>query len=146
MSFREKAEQAAAKAVERDRLLAEAQKQFDVSGEEKGIEESEWAPLAGQLADWATTREALKRGGREANPVMVKVVQNAAAFLAVKVGMGVLGGRIVDRFNDHAGKLERIGAYADAESARRKARWASLGLTLLGLGPAINNALVARKR
>ncbi len=42
-----------------------------------------------QAFDVYSTRQALGRGAREANPLMTGVVGNTSAFIAVKAGLGV---------------------------------------------------------
>jgi hypothetical protein len=146
-SFRQKAEDAAAKAVAREQALAKARKNYAPDGEAQGIELEEWGPIAGQLADFATTTAALRKPGvREGNPVLVSIVKQPLLFLALKTGVGALMGKAVDRLNDQAGRLRLQGEPAAAAKRERVAKVAGAFLTLIGAGPAISNARLMRKR
>ena len=146
-TFRELAEESAQKALAREVAWREANERLAASGEAEGIELTEWGPLAGQVADAASTLHALKKPGtREGNPLLVGLVQKPRAFLAVKVGLGLAINRGIDRLNDEAGRLRLAGENKAAQRRERASKVASTVLTLLGVGPAINNVLVARKR
>lgn len=83
------------------------------------------APIAGQVADILTTREALGRGFVEANPAMKGLVRNVPAFVAVKIGVGALAALSVKKLQDAGHK--------------NAARVVSALGTLAGAGPALHN-------
>jgi uncharacterized membrane protein len=100
--------------------------------EKPGIEISEVLPGLGQLADAASTLDALDKGAEEKNPILKKLVKKPVAFVATKLGIGILMGKAVDFFNDRGKEKE--------------AKVLSGILTALGLGPAINNTLQKKKK
>lgn len=161
MTLREDAERKAAHAT--DEAFA---RQFDnrdlkpANGEQPGLEPSEWAPVAGQALDAATTIAGTQSGvAQEGNPLMRALVARPLAFVAVKVGLAALMNRAVDSRNDAAGRLDLEAAQAwhandiarwyqldaAAKKKRRGARWLSGALTFLGVAPALNNVAVIAK-
>ena len=50
----------------------------------------EIAPIAGQAADTITTALALRKGYREANPIVAHVAGNLTAFAGVKLALAIL--------------------------------------------------------
>jgi hypothetical protein len=117
------------------------------SGEQAGIEWGEWAPVIGQGADWLLTREALRSGAVEGNPLMARVVKSPLAWAVLKVASAAAMNRAIDLRNDQAGKLRRAGHLIEAEEMDKTTAKIAWSLTWLGLGPALNNAVViARQR
>lgn len=114
------------RAIDR-RALAPAAKVFDL--DHVGMLEKivlPLGPIAGQLADAFSTREALASGGFvEGNPAVRRVVNRMPLFFALKVGVGALMAISVKRLQD--------GGHANA------ARVASAIGTLAGAGPALSN-------
>ena len=92
------------------------------------------ALLASTAGDYASTRYALSRGGREANPLAAMLVKHEPAFIALKFGTGALAGYAV---------------YRAMRDQRRSTRIAGLvvGVALTGLyaWATIHNVGVARR-
>jgi len=83
-------------------------------------------PIAGQLADAFSTREALASGGFvEGNPAVRHVVNKMPLFFALKIGVGALMAVSVKKLQD--------------DGHENGARIASLIGTLAGAGPALSN-------
>lgn len=54
-------------------------------------------PAAASLFDAWATRDAMKRGGVEANPIMAGLAENEVALYGTKLGTGILAGIAADR-------------------------------------------------
>jgi hypothetical protein len=63
-----------------------------------------YGPAAASLFDALATRDAINRGGSEANPIMAPFAENDLALIGTKVGSGLLAGYLASKLHDSGHK------------------------------------------